>query len=122
MAGKGGRRPGAGRKPNAVRRLIHATPIQLAEAKIAEKLPWLVDKLMELAEGVSLEKLTRDGTTALVYQQSPDRQAIEYLIDRVLGKPIDRTEQGNPGEFKQGYVIRLIRADEGDDDGTATAS
>jgi hypothetical protein len=86
MAGKGGKRPGAGRKPKAVKRVMHQTPIQAAEGKIVDRLPWLVDKMFELAEGVHVEKPIADGVT-IVYQQIPDRQAIAYLIDRVLGKP-----------------------------------
>lgn len=87
MAQRGGKRPGAGRKPQGLKRVIHQTPVQIAEAKIAERLPWLVDKLLELAEGVRIEKTLRDGTTAIVYQERPDRQAAEYLIDRIMGKP-----------------------------------
>lgn len=87
MAGKGGRREGAGRKPKAITRLIHETPIQAAEGMIRDRLPWLIGKLFELAEGVHVEKVVgREGAT-IVYQERPDRQAAEYLIDRVMGKP-----------------------------------
>lgn len=98
MAQRGGKRPGAGRKPTAFKRVLHQTPVALAEAKIAQKLPWLVDKLMELVEGVEIERVDRNGQSR-VYSQPPDRQAAEYLIDRVLGKPIARNEQGDPGDF-----------------------
>lgn len=87
MAQRGGKRPGAGRKPQGVKRALHQTPVQLAEAKIAAKLPWLVDKLLELADGVYREKTLPDGVTGIVYQERPDRQAAEYLIDRIMGKP-----------------------------------
>jgi hypothetical protein len=86
MAGKGGARPGAGRKPKGIKRVIHASPIQVVEAKISEKLPWLADKLFELAEGVQVQKTDRRGRTR-IYSEPPDRQAIEYLMDRVMGKP-----------------------------------
>lgn len=86
MAGTGGRRPGAGRKPKAFHRVINQTPIQQAEGMIRDRLPWLVGKLFELAEGVHEEKrIGKD--VVVVYKQPPDRQAAEYLIDRVLGKP-----------------------------------
>lgn len=87
MAGRGGARPGAGRKPKGIKRVIHASPIQAAEAKISEKLPWLVDKLLELAEGVEVEKRDRQGRVR-VYSEIPDREAIKYLMDRVMGKPM----------------------------------
>jgi hypothetical protein len=86
MAQRGGHRPGSGRKPQGLKKVLHRTPVQLAEARIAEKLPWLVDKLMELAEGIHEERTVGDGAV-LVYKRAPDRQAAEYLIDRIMGKP-----------------------------------
>lgn len=67
MAAKGGRRPGAGRKP---KRLDPATqsPIKAAELKLSSNLPKLVDVALRLA---------LDGDKALLV----------YCIDRVLGKP-----------------------------------
>lgn len=88
MAGTGGARPGAGRKPKAINRIIHASPIQLAEGKISERLPWLVDKMLELAEGVYRERTMPDGVTRVVYQERPDRQAITDLLDRIMGKAV----------------------------------
>jgi hypothetical protein len=85
MAGTGGRRPGAGRKPKAFKRVVNETPIQAAEGKIRDRLPWLVDKMLELAEGVYEERSVTEGVR-VVYKQPPDRQAIAYLIDRVMGK------------------------------------
>lgn len=76
MAGKGGARPGAGRKP---KRLNPATmsPIKLAELTLANNLPKLVDVALRLAlEG--------------------DKALLMYCIDRVLGRtvqPIDITTQ-----------------------------
>lgn len=86
MTAKGGRRTGAGRPKGTIKRVIHASPIQAAEAKISDKLPWLVDKLLELAEGVAVEKRDRQGQTR-IYSEIPDREAIKYLMDRVMGKP-----------------------------------
>lgn len=62
-------------------------PVQAAESKIRDKLPWLVDKLFELAEGVEVQKRDRQGQTR-VYSEIPDREAIKYLMDRVMGKPV----------------------------------
>jgi hypothetical protein len=113
MAGKGGARPGAGRKPKGIKRVIHASPIQLVEAKISEKLPWLVDKLFELAEGVEVEEIDRKGNRR-IYSTIPDRQAIEYLIDRIMGKP------AQPIDVMR--TIREIAAAEGlSDEETAAA-
>lgn len=72
MAGRGGKRPGAGRKPGAVKRerVVTQTPVQLAELKLTTRLPELVDKALELA-------LAGEGNERLLI----------YCIDRVLGKP-----------------------------------
>lgn len=88
---RGGPRPGSGRPRKEV---IYSSPIRDAEGKIRDRLPWIVDRLFELAEGVHVAEATRDG--AVVYQRPPDRQACEYLLDRIMGKPtqpIDLREQ-----------------------------
>ena len=111
MAGRGGARPGAGRKPKAEK---FARPIAAAEKRIADKLPFLIDKQFELAEGVPLI----DNSKALKYlietiqtacpdaervervvaelkqffSTAPDRQAIQYLVDRIMGKPTEKQE------------------------------
>lgn len=72
MAGKGGRRPGAGRKPKRLNP-ITMSPIKLAELTLANNLPELVNVALRLAlEG--------------------DKTLLMYCIDRVLGRtvqPID---------------------------------
>lgn len=85
---RGGARPGAGRKPKDEKFKL---PIAKAETKIADKLPWLVDQMMELATGVVVREMDADGTPR-IYQRPPDRQAIVYLMDRIMGKPTDRRE------------------------------
>jgi hypothetical protein len=76
-------------------RAIHASPVRAAEKKIADLLPWLVDKMVELVEGVEVQETDRRGQIK-VYTTPPDRQAAEYLMDRVMGKatqPIAIEEQ-----------------------------
>lgn len=85
MGQNGGARPGAGRKPKAEKFKL---PIAKAEKRIADKLPWLVDQMIELATGVLVEEIDREGVPR-VYQKPPDRQAIEYLMNRIMGKPTD---------------------------------
>jgi hypothetical protein len=87
MAGTGGARPGAGRKRKTAK---FETQIQKAEGMIADRLPWLVDKAMELADGVYVEKPGLTGP--FVYQLPPDMGAIKYLVDRIMGKPTERKE------------------------------
>lgn len=69
-----------------LKRATYAFPIQQAEAKISERLPWLVDQLLILAEGVTVQKTDARGHKR-VWSEPPDRAAIEYLMDRVMGKP-----------------------------------
>lgn len=92
MAAKGGARPGAGRKPQGIKSL---TPVVAAEARIRDRLPSLIDNLFALADGVTVQEETSQGGTR-VYTRPPDRQANEYLINRIMGKPIDRKEVSGP--------------------------
>lgn len=87
MAGPGGARPGAGRKRKSEK---FGGQIEKAEGMIADRLPWLVDKAFELAEGVTVQKPGLTGP--VIYQLPPDINAIKYLVDRIMGKPTDRRE------------------------------
>jgi hypothetical protein len=82
--GHGGRRPGAGRKPKAER---FASKIAAAEKRIADRLPDLVDRLFELADGVTIQKTDSEGGVD-IYTQPPNIRALVYLVDRILGKPL----------------------------------
>ena len=77
MASRGGKRPGAGRKPKRLNPMTLA-PIKVAELKLAKNLPALVDAALALA------------------LEERDKAMIVYCIDRVLGRtvqPIDVTHQ-----------------------------
>ena len=54
----------------------------------------MVEKAMELADGVYVEKPGLTGP--LVYQLPPDISAIKYLADRIMGKPTERKELSGP--------------------------
>jgi hypothetical protein len=86
--GRGGRRPGAGRPARAD---LYRQPIREAEGLIRDKLPFLVGQLLQLAEGVQMQKADSKGNP-VVYLSPPDRKACEYLINRVMGTPVQRTE------------------------------
>lgn len=92
MGQNGGARPGAGRKPKAEK---HAGAIARAEKRIADRLPMLIDKMMELAEGVTIKEFDKEGEE-VIYTKPPDRQAAEYLINRIMGKPTERKELSGP--------------------------
>lgn len=84
----GGKRDGSGRKKT---REKFETEVNKAEKKIANKLPWLVDRMLELAGGVKCADYDLEGNPN-VYDKAPDRQAIEYLLNRILGKPTEHQE------------------------------
>jgi hypothetical protein len=73
-------------------------PIAEAEARIADRLPSLIDNLFTLADGVKVEEPMPNGGVQ-VYTRAPDRQANEYLVNRIMGKPIERLEHsGEDGD------------------------
>lgn len=129
MAGDGGARPGAGRKPKAIK---HETAINRAEKQIKDKLPEIVDRHIELAFGgieQVEEKWVPAGTVMIgtgeyakrAYPEKPfdelvlierkvshtlqDRAAGQYLINRILGTPTQKSEltgkDGGPIETKE---------------------
>jgi len=108
----GGHREGAGRKAKADKYRPH---INKAEKQILDRLPFLIEQQLKLAEGVRLvdsSKAVKIVIKALqesmgdidrfervvaslreIFQTAPDRQAIEYLVNRVMGKPTERVDQ-----------------------------
>ena len=62
-----------------------SSPPHEAEAigRIAARLPDLIDRMFELADGVRVV----DDETGTLYTRPPERAAIEYLLNRVLGRP-----------------------------------
>ncbi len=105
MAGRGGRRPGAGRKPKAVK---HETAIQSAERRICDRLPELIDKLFELSMGVLVEGQMPQGM--VVYQQPPSFKALEYLVNRVMGRPTERHEHDFSNLSDEELIARTTAA------------
>ena len=90
--GHGGKRAGSGRKAKADK---HAGKIARAEKVIADRLPELIDNLFDLAAGVLVQHVGKDGVVD-VFERPPDRQANEYLINRIMGKPTERAEVTGP--------------------------
>jgi|SRR6185369_10509908 len=121
---KPGNPGGPGRQP---KRDKFARPIARAEKQIADRLPELIDNMLTLASGgyerveeeyqpagmiyIGSGEFARraypdlpDDQLVLVKRKSSiadkDRQANEYLINRIMGKPTERQEimgeDGNP--------------------------
>ena len=78
---------------------------EMVTKKIGRKGKYLTDKLFELIEGVYVidKRAGKDGREVRYYQVPPNLQAITYALDRVLGKPVARTESGEGA--KQGVAV-----------------
>ena len=103
MAGNGGKRPGAGRKSNADKYGGH---IDAAKDRIVQVMPSLIDNMLVLANGVKVQDIDDDGNV-VTYTKPPDRQANEYLINRIMGKPTEVQEISGP----DGGPIELTAGD-----------
>ena len=100
-----------------------AAPVARAEKQIADKLPSLIENMLHLANGGyerveeqwapagSLYIGSGKDATAMYPDKDPDelvlikrtvsiadkdRAANQYLIDRIMGKPVDRKEVSGP--------------------------
>ena len=71
-----------------------------AEMYNTKNLPKYMKKLHELAMGIVVQRISKGGPQ--IYAIAPDRAALEYLLNRGLGKTPDRTEiVGADGESVQ---------------------
>jgi len=77
------------RKPR--REISQATAVKKAELYVSRKLPKYIKKLEELAMGIMMVKTDREGNEN-VYAVGPDRAALEYLVDRGMGRAPQRFE------------------------------
>lgn len=82
----------AGRPPKADK---YAGAISKAEGRIAKNLIRYIENMEALADGIYVEELI-NGEIRMVFKRPPDRQANEYLINRVMGKPTERQELSGP--------------------------
>ena len=77
--------------PKVVPRAIRPkTAIERAEKKLQRNLPRYITKMEDLAQGVTMLEV-KDGKER-IYTKPPDRAALEYLIDRGMGKTPQRFE------------------------------
>lgn len=95
MAGSGGRRPGAGRKPGVP---------QKRKSDIADVINSVIPPneriglLAERARGVLVQEIDKRGESR-VYSLPPSENALKILEEYASGKPIQRTElTGKDGE------------------------
>lgn len=84
------------------RRLTPKEALSRAEERLARDVLRRIQAMERLAEGVWVEE-TLDGERRIVYRKPPDRLALQYLIDRAMGRPPQSYEVtgegGGPIEF-----------------------
>lgn len=90
---RGGPRPGSGRKPGAL--------TQRFREYFARDLDALLAALRDLALGHY-----REDERGRVYAVAPDRQALCYILDRLLGKP---QPEGATEPIDLGAVLAALR-------------
>jgi Family of unknown function (DUF5681) len=90
VKGQSGNPKGRARKSE-----VHAGAVARAEKQIRDRLPELVDNMIRLANGVTVQEVDKDGGL-IVFTQPPDYKALAYLIDRIMGKPTERKEISGP--------------------------
>lgn len=62
--------------------------------------------MLELANGVTVSETDQRGEQ-IIYTRAPDRQAAEYLLNRIMGKPTERSEVDQVGST----IIRVVYSD-----------
>jgi len=91
---------------SSVRR--YAGIIADAERVIADRLPDLLESALLLATGKATEEAVTVKGELVVRRLAPDTKAIMYLMDRLMGKPINVTQMEISGEVKHtGVTIHL---------------
>lgn len=75
--------------------------IKMANGRISEHLPEIIDKLIELGRGVEAVGRERGNGKEYVYSIPPNFKALEYLCNRVLGKPVDEATLGEKGSVTE---------------------
>ena len=90
----GGARKGGGRKKKLIK---NGTQNEAFIAAVTEHWDELIASLFQLANGVKHQGVDKNGAD-VIYNEKPDRAALEYLFNRVLGRPKETMDIG--GEIK----------------------
>ena len=79
-----------------------------AERIIADKLPDILENALKLATGTATEEVALQSGKVVERRLPPDTKMIQYLIDRLAGKPVTPMQMEVNGEVKHnGLVIHL---------------
>lgn len=84
----------------------YAGQIAELEGKIVDRLPDLYEAMMSLALGQATEEVLDIKTGDMrVRRLAPDRQAAEYLVNRIAGKPQERRHLEVEASASGGFAI-----------------
>lgn len=79
----------------------------MIQKKVGAKVKFLLDKAFELADGIyTIDE--RDPLKVRYYRKPPNLEAIIYLIDRLIGKPVAKSENRNIEEKKGVQAVQSI--------------
>lgn len=81
--------------------------IKMANGKISDSLPEIIDKLIEIGRGVRAVGHERGNGAEYVYDIPPNFKALEYLCNRVLGKPVDESTLGGANSVAE-ITVRYV--------------
>ena len=81
--------------------------IRKANGQISEQLPEIISKLIELGQGVTVEGRRRGDGKPVIYSEAPNFRALEYLCNRVLGKPVDSATLAGEGQVSE-ITVRYV--------------
>ena len=88
-------------KAIVAKRISRSEAMEKAEMYVVKNLPKYLKKIHQLAMGIMAVKETKDGPMG--YSIPPNQSALEYLVDRGLGRIPQRHEitgqEGGPMEF-----------------------
>lgn len=84
---------------------------RLVTRKVGAKAKFLLDKALELADGIYMTD-EKDPYKTKYYKKAPNLEAIIYLIDRLIGKPVAKSEVKDNSEKKglatiQNLIVNL---------------
>jgi len=100
-----------GKKSPKTKEEIVARIENLVTRKISKQTKFLVEKAFELAAGVYILD-ERDPSKTKYYKKPPNLDAIIYLIDRILGKPVAKNEntalQAKKGVAELQNIIQVL--------------
>jgi len=110
--GNGGARPGAGRPRKEDK---NAEAIGRAEELIKENWDEIVLGQIRLAVGVTVKEVDEDTGGVEIYSKPPDFKAGSYLMNHIIGTPVQRTKDEDAEDkiSVYGQLIRELRTSRG---------